>query len=296
VSENQVVITSTDVKLIADRYGDPGDTPIVFLHGGGQTRHSWGRSARELADDGWSTLTVDLRGHGDSDWSPTGDYGLNRFADDVVKIVEYLGRPPVLVGASLGGNSSLAALGRHPDLALGLVLVDVSPFLQPGGTARIRDFMSDRAAEGFADLDEAADAVARYQPHRERPNNHDGLRKNLRLRNGRWYWHWDPAFLANASDQAVQRDPLIDPASLGAAASGLRIPTMLVRGGKSDVLSIEDSARFLDVVPHAEFASVAGAHHMVAGDDNAVFEVVLGDFLRRRIRSRLDLFRAAQGR
>jgi len=296
VSENQVVITSTDVKLIADQYGDPADTPIVFLHGGGQTRHSWGRSARELAGDGWSTITVDLRGHGDSDWSPTGDYGLNRFADDVVKIVEYLGRPPVLVGASLGGNSSLAALGRHPDLALGLVLVDVSPFLQPGGTARIRDFMSDRAAEGFADLDEAADAVARYQPHRDRPKNHDGLRKNLRLRNGRWYWHWDPAFLANASDQAVQRDPLIDPASLGAAASGLRLPTLLVRGGESDVLSIDDSARFLEVVPHAEFASVAGAHHMVAGDDNAVFEVVLGDFLRRRIRSRLDLFRAAQTR
>ncbi|HNP56717.1 MAG TPA: alpha/beta hydrolase [Gordonia sp. (in: high G+C Gram-positive bacteria)] len=296
MSENQVVITSTDVKLIADQYGDPADTPIVFLHGGGQTRHSWGRSARELAGDGWSTITVDLRGHGDSDWSPTGDYGLNRFADDVVKIVEYLGRPPVLVGASLGGNSSLAALGRHPDLALGLVLVDVSPFLQPGGTARIRDFMSDRAAEGFADLDEAADAVARYQPHRDRPKNHDGLRKNLRLRNGRWYWHWDPAFLANASDQAVQRDPLIDPASLGAAASGLRLPTLLVRGGESDVLSIDDSARFLEVVPHAEFASVAGAHHMVAGDDNAVFEVVLGDFLRRRIRSRLDLFRAAQTR
>ncbi len=296
MSENQVVITSTDVKLIADQYGDPADTPIVFLHGGGQTRHSWGRSARELAGDGWSTITVDLRGHGDSDWSPTGDYGLNRFADDVVKIVEYLGRPPVLVGASLGGNSSLAALGRHPDLALGLVLVDVSPFLQPGGTARIRDFMSDRAAEGFADLDEAADAVARYQPHRDRPKNHDGLRKNLRLRNGRWYWHWDPAFLANASDQAVQRDPLIDPASLGAAASGLRLPTLLVRGGESVVLSIDDSARFLEVVPHAEFASVAGAHHMVAGDDNAVFEVVLGDFLRRRIRSRLDLFRAAQTR
>ena len=76
----------------------------------------------------------------------------------------------------------------------------------------------------------------------------------------------------------------------------MRLPTLLVRGGESDVLSIDDSARFLEVVPHAEFASVAGAHHMVAGDDNAVFEVVLGDFLRRRIRSRLDLFRAAQTR
>ena len=100
-----------------------------------------------------------------------------------------------------------------------------------------------------------------------------------RHRDGRWYWHWDPAFLANASDQAVQRDPLIDPASLGAAASGLRLPTLLVRGGESDVLSIEDSARFLEVVPHAEFASVAGAHHMVAGDDNDAFTATVLDYL-----------------
>jgi pimeloyl-ACP methyl ester carboxylesterase len=87
----------------------------------------------------------------------------------------------------------------------------------------------------------------------------------------------------------VQRDQLVDPARLGAAASSLRLPTLLVRGGESDVLSVDDAVRFLELVPHAEFASVAGAHHMVAGDDNAVFEDVLGDFLARRVRSRLNL-------
>jgi pimeloyl-ACP methyl ester carboxylesterase len=95
--------------------------------------------------------------------------------------------------------------------------------------------------------------------------------------------------MASPTDQAVQRNQLIDPARLGAAASSLRLPTLLVRGGESDVLSVDDSIRFLDLVPHAEFASVAGAHHMVAGDDNAVFENVLGDFLERRVRSRLRL-------
>jgi pimeloyl-ACP methyl ester carboxylesterase len=169
------------------------------------------------------------------------------------------------------------------------VLVDVSPFLQPAGTSRIRDFMTARAAEGFGSLEEAADAVAAYQPHRRRPRSPDGLRKNLRHVDGRWYWHWDPAFLKAPTDQPVQRDLLTDPARPGAAATSLRLPTLLVRGGESDVLSEQDAIRFLRLVPHAEFATVPGAHHMVAGDDNAVFENVPGDFLARRIRSRLSL-------
>ncbi|WP_102143211.1 alpha/beta fold hydrolase [Mycobacterium hubeiense] len=282
-------IPADDVTLAADAFGDPADSPVVLLHGGGQTRHSWKATAADLGGQGWYALTVDLRGHGDSGWSADGRYDLERFAADVVCITEFLGRPPVLVGASLGGNASLEALGGRPDLALGLVLVDVSPFLQPSGTNRIRNFMVSHAEEGFGSLEEVADAVAAYLPHRPRPRNLDGLKKNLRLRDGRWYWHWDPAFMASPTDQAVQRNQLIDPARLGAAASSLRLPTLLVRGGESDVLSVDDSIRFLDLVPHAEFATVAGAHHMVAGDDNAVFENVLGDFLERRVRSRLRL-------
>ncbi|BBY93327.1 peroxidase [Mycobacterium gallinarum] len=282
-------IPAGDITMAVDAFGDPSDPPVVFLHGGGQTRHSWKSSAADLGGQGWYGLTVDLRGHGDSDWSPDGRYGMDRFAGDVVSLVDFLGSPPVLVGASLGGNASLAAIGGRPDLALGLVLVDVSPFLQPSGTSRIREFMVSHAETGFGSLEEAADAVAAYVPHRPRPRSLDGLRKNLRLRDGRYYWHWDPAFMGSPEDQAVQRNQLIDPASLGAAASSLRLPTLLVRGGESDVLSVEDSVRFLELVPHAEFATVVGAHHMVAGDDNAVFEEVLGDFLERRVRSRLRI-------
>lgn len=285
-------IPAGDVTLVADAFGDPGRPPVVLLHGGGQTRHSWGATAAALGNSGWYALTVDLRGHGDSGWSPDHVYGLDRFSADVVRVVDHLGAAPVLVGASLGGNASLAALGRNPELALGLVLVDVSPFLQPEGTSRIRNFMTANAEQGFDSLDAVADAIAEYLPHRRRPTRLDGLRKNLRQVDGRWFWHWDPAFLSSPLDQAVQRNPLIDPARLGAAASGLRLPTLLVRGGQSDVLSVEDAVRFLELVPHAEFSTVAGAHHMVAGDDNAVFEDVLDDFLERRIRSRLRLLSA----
>jgi len=284
----RIEIPADDVVLAADAFGDPGATPVVLLHGGGQTRHSWRATGRALADAGWYAISVDLRGHGQSGWSPDGRYGLDRFANDVVAIVGYLTRPPVLVGASLGGNASLAALGHYPELALGLVLVDVSPFLQPHGAQRIRAFMTSRP-DGFASLEEVADAIAAYVPHRPRPKTLDGLRKNLREVEGRFFWHWDPAFLKAPTDQAVQRDTLIDPARLGAAAMALRIPTLLIRGGQSDVLSVDDARRFLQLVPHAEFFDVADAHHMVAGDDNKVFDSVLGDYLDRRIRSRLEL-------
>lgn len=91
------------------------------------------------------------------------------------------------------------------------------------------------------------------------------------------------------TDQAVQRDGLLDPVRLGAAAASLRVPALLIRGGKSDVLSVDDAQRFIELVPHAEYCDVAGAHHMVADDDNKVFDSVLSDFLNRRIRSRLEL-------
>lgn len=285
----QIEIPAGDVTLVADAFGDPAATPVVLLHGGGQTRHSWGTTAAGLGSSGWYAMTVDLRGHGESGWSPDGMYGLDDFVDDVMRIADHLGRPPVLIGASLGGASALGALGRIPELALGLVLVDVSPFLQPAGTDRVREFMTANATEGFGSLEEVADTIAAYLPHRPRPRNLDGLRKNLREVDGRYYWHWDPAFMAAPTDHAVQRNSLIDPVRLGAATILLRVPTLLVRGGQSDVLSVADAARFLQLLPHAEFATVTNARHMVAGDDNALFEEVLGDFLERRVRSRLNL-------
>src|SRR5260370_30464754 len=101
-----------------DAPGAPAAPPGSLLHGGGKTRHSWGATAGDLGSSGWYAVTVDLRGHGESGWSPDHVYGLDRFSGDVVRIVEHLGRPPVLLGASLGGNASPAPRGRHPELDL----------------------------------------------------------------------------------------------------------------------------------------------------------------------------------
>jgi peroxiredoxin len=265
------------VRLVGDRRGDPDARPVLFLHGGGQTRHSWGGAARKIAAEGWQAVTVDSRGHGESDWAD-GDYRLSSFAADVVAVAETLSARPVLVGASLGGLTSILLEGDlAPGTAAGVVLVDIIPDMEQAGADRIQAFMSDKVDEGFASLDEVADAVAAYNPHRPRPDDLDGLRKNLRERDGRWYWHWDPAFVGGTADFPPAE--IMDTDRLNAAVGAIGVPMLLVRGRMSDLVSAESAAAFVERFPHVGFADVSGAGHMVAGDRNDVFTTAVLDFL-----------------
>ena len=271
------------IDLAGDAYG-PADCPHVLLfHGGGQTRHSWDGTARLLGDKGWRATTVDLRGHGDSDWADDGDYSLDAFAADVraVAAAATTAQAPVLVGASLGGISALVAIAEAPAgqrVASGLVLVDVAPRLEPAGVARIGEFMLGHL-DGFADLDEVADAVAAYNPHRPRPADLSGLRKNVRLRDdGRWYWHWDPRFLTGG--RIDEPRSLRNESRLEAAARALTLPVLLIRGRQSDVLSEAGARNLQQLVPHAGYIDVAGAGHMVAGDRNDAFNDAVVAFLQ----------------
>jgi non-heme chloroperoxidase len=270
-------------RLAADVVGDLSGPPVVLFHGGGQTRHSWGTTLAALGGRGWRAYSVDLRGHGDSEWAADGDYTLDAFTDDVLAIVASLDRPAALVGASLGGVAALAAIGEHGDqpVASALVLVDVAPRIEEQGRDRIGAFMAEHMDDGFASLDEVADAVHRYNPHRPRPADLSGLRKNLRQHtDGRWYWHWDPKFLiGRLGGQDETRASLVDPERLRQAASNLAIPTLLVRGRVSDLLSEEGARELLQLVPHAQMVDVAGAGHMVAGDRNDLFNDAVVGFL-----------------
>lgn len=264
------------LELAADAWGDPSQPPVLLLHGGGQTRFAWGGTARDLAAAGWYAVSMDLRGHGESAWDPHKDYSVDAFVEDLRCVVEQLGRSPVLVGASLGGIAALLAEGEsHPALAAALVLVDIAPRIEADGALRIVQFMKGRP-EGFASLEEAADAVAAYLPHRRRPDDLSGLERNLRrMANGRWRWHWDPAFLEPGHAPGVSRES----GRLHAAARSLSVPTLLVRGRLSDLLSEEGAREFLALVPHARYADVSDAGHMVAGDRNDRFSAAVLAFL-----------------
>ncbi|OBG43098.1 peroxidase [Mycobacterium alsense] len=256
---------------------------MVFLHGGGQTRRSWAKAARAVARRGWQAVTVDLRGHGESDWSDEGDYRVVSFAADVQEVLRTLPPRPVLVGASLGGFTSMLLEGElSPGTASAVVLVDIVPNMEQSGASRIHAFMADRVESGFGSLEEVADAIAEYNPHRPRPTDLEGLTTNLRRRGDRWYWHWDPQFISGTA--ANPPFEVTDPDRMHAAVEAILrngVPMLLIRGQVSDLVSQERADEFLARFPQVEFVDVHGAGHMVAGDRNDVFADAVLKFLAR---------------
>lgn len=264
------------LSVSAETGGDGTRGAVVLLHGGGQTRHSWKKGFDALVAAGHYVISLDARGHGDSDWDPAGDYSLDALISDLRSVLLQVPDNPILVGASLGGMTALAAIGEADlPLARALVLVDVTPTIDPKGSEHISTFMSANLG-GFADIEEAADAVARYNPNRPRPKSAAGLRRNLRERDGRLYWHWDPRFVNHGR---LRKD--VGAGRLEAAAQRITIPTLLIRGAQSDVVGDAEVARFRQLLPSAECITVAGAGHMVAGDRNDAFNSGILDFIAR---------------
>lgn len=268
------------VTLAADVAGDPEAPTVIFLHGGGQTRGSWGKALTEISQAGFYAISLDLRGHGDSGWPVEVDYALDYMVADLRAVLKELDRPAYLVGASLGGLISLIYAGEEGTYVRGVILVDVAPRIEFKGASKIGEFMRS-GIEGFASLDEAADAVAAYLPHRPRPKDTSGLMKNLRLRDdGRLHWHWDPRYV---NRKMTEEDFAAGSERLCAAARKLSVPALLIRGGLSEVVSRESVDEFRALVPHAEFVNVEGADHMVAGDENDRFnDAVIGFLTRHR--------------
>lgn len=269
---------SGGISIAGDAWG-PLDGPLVLLlHGGGQTRHAWRGTGAALGAAGYYAVAFDARGHGDSDWAPDGLYGQDVMVQDLKCVIAALGQHnPALVGASMGGGTSLVAVGERQVDASALILVDVAPRVETEGIDHIQAFMS-QAPEGFNSLEEVAQAIASYQPQRARPKSLDGLTKNVRLgSDGKFYWHWDPRYRAGPRNLQLREE------RLGACARRLSVPTLLVRGGLSDVLSEAGAQQFLALCPHSEYVNVPSAGHMVAGDRNDVFGRTLIGFLRHAI-------------
>ena len=270
------------LKIAGDSWGDSNGPLVLLLHGGGQTRHAWKGTGEALGAAGYFVVAFDARGHGDSDWAADRNYGQDAMVQDLKCVVAALGnRRPVLVGASLGGGTSLVAIGEDQVDATALVLVDVAPFIEQEGARNIGVFMGQKP-EGFTSLEEVAEAIAKYQPHRKRPKNLDGLAKIIRLsKDGKYRWHWDPSIFRSEKIQLEKFDLVERQQRLEACSVKLTLPTLLVRGKLSDLLSEEGAQAFLKLCPYSEYVSVAGAAHMVAGDRNDVFGNSVIDFLAR---------------
>lgn len=271
-------------RLAGDLWDGRGH-PVIFLHGGGQTRRAWDATARRVADAGMRAVTVDLRGHGESEWAASANYTFAAYGEDAAAVVRQVAErfhaAPSVVGASLGGLSALVAETRFGPLMESLVLVDITPRMDPEGVGKIQGFMGERMEEGFATLEDAADAIARYLPHRKRPGSLDGLRKNLRLcEDGRYRWHWDPAFINSESNINLGARETMEEVIDG--LPDLHLPVLLVRGMQSELVHEDYAREFVALAPSASYVDVGGAGHMVAGDRNDIFCSAILDFLSDR--------------
>ena len=267
-----------DNKIAIDIWGKSSHPAVILMHGGGQTRHAWKGTGQKLADANFYAISMDLRGHGDSDWvgSEAGYTEAELAADLACVIKELKLNKPVLVGASLGGMAALTAIGFEKTEASALVLVDIVPGFTKSGAARVLQFMA-MGAKGFDSLDDIKAIVKTYQSHRKSSHKSDGLSKNVRLGDdGRYYWHWDPAFLKRSTDDFLQVQD-----ALKECAKNINVPTLLVRGGLSDLLTDEGAQEFLKSCPQADYTNVTDAAHMVAGDRNDIFTEAVISFLKK---------------
>ena len=267
-----------DIKIAADVWGSNNQELVILLHGGGQTRHAWGETGKKLAEAGYHSVALDLRGHGDSEWHADGDYSIRAYKDDLVSIINEIGKPARLVGASLGGMASLVLAGDeiNSDLCTALIMVDIGIYPDPVGSDRIVSFMLS-GEKGFDSLENVAKSISNYLPHRKKPKDLEGLKKNLRLKSdGRYYWHWDPRFIRR---RPGSRDRRYFDLQLKAAEK-VTIPTLLIRGALSDVVTMEDVDYFLSVISHAKFVEIENAAHMIAGDRNDIFAEEAIKFLK----------------
>ncbi len=279
MSAQPVRATTVEGLSIVGELRGSGTAPLVLLlHGGGQSRHAWTGTANHLLADGFDVGSYDARGHGDSDWAADKDYSLPAHGRDLVAFLRTIDRPAALVGASMGGISSLFAAAEAPDMVRALVLVDIVPRFAPEGVARVRNFMQAHP-DGFATVEEAAAAVHAYNPNRPPSKNPSGLMRSLREgEDGRLRWHWDPAVVGDAPTEALG-----DMLSARLAALPASLPLMLISGAQSDVVDPQAVEGFRQQAPHAEVFAVDRAGHMVAGDRNDAFSDAISGFLKRRL-------------
>ena len=267
--------TLEGLTLRGEAGGTLGAPTLVMMHGGGQTRHSWSRAMKHLIGKGYYVINYDARGHGDSDWDPKGDYSVVAIGGDLRCVLATVTGPVALIGASMSGLSAFYAIGvAERPIADALVLADIVISPAEEGTARTCAFMLAHQ-DGFAKLEDAADAIAAFTGHKP-SSNLEGLRRNLRLRdNGRLYWHWDGRLL----DLDLHARYLL----MHEVAPKVTLPVMLVRGGKSAVTNDANVAEMKQFVPQMEVQVIPNAGHMITGDDNETFAVGIDDFLRRHL-------------
>lgn len=254
-------------------WGKAAQPPLLCLHGITQTAHSWDEVASDLSSD-HRVLCFDQRGHGDSDWAPDGDYTRQTQAADLDAITDALGLHQfILAGMSMGGINSITFTARHPQKARALIIVDVSPEIQVKGVENIRSFI--QAPDELDSFEAFVERAHQFNPRRSLDNIRSRLTHNLKqLPNGKWTWKYDKAL--RSGERSFQASAL---QNLWDDVRTIRCPTLIIKGGESDILSAESAAKLQEAIPSSRLAVVPGAGHSVMGDNPAAFVGAVRPFL-----------------
>jgi esterase len=247
-----------DLALHYLEWGEADAPPIVCVHGYTGSADAFNALARHL-EDRCHILAPDVRGHGESAWSPAGAYRYQDQAGDLAEFAERLGLDKfVLIGTSMGGIIAMAYAAEHAQRLLGLVINDIGPDPE-AGTQRITQMVGSRPDE-FASLEEAMAYRRSASPilaARTAEDQHELALGVLRQRaDGQWGWKMDPAYIR----QRVEHGPPARP-PLWPALQALSCPTLVVWGTESDVLSEAQARHMVDVLPRGELVRVPGIGH-----------------------------------
>jgi len=255
-------------------WGNEDKPPMLLLHGGAQTAHSWDFFALAVRPD-FHVVALDQRGHGDSQWAPDGDYSLESNQRDIHSFVQEIGFDRfVLVGLSMGGRNTLVYTGTHPERVRAAVIVDVGPETRREGRRQIREFVT--TTDEMDSVEAFARRVMERNPHRKLPQLVGSLQWNLKqLPNGKWTWKYDK----------LLRTPGFRPArgtveDLWACARNIACPTLIVRGGDSLVLDREGAEHLQQAIRGSHLVEVTNAGHTVPGDNPLGFEAAVKPFLK----------------
>ena len=268
-------VTANGLRFHYLEWGDPSSPDVLLLHGFAQTCHSWDFVALSLCDR-FHVVALDQRGHGDSDWAPDGDYTPDTQQEDLHAITQAIGLSNfVLMGLSMGGRNSLTYAANHPEEIRALVIVDSAPETESPGTTRIRSFASQN--DELDSVDAFVERVMAYNHRRDPQQVRGSIMHNLKqLPNGKWTWKYDKRL--RTRDRNIGRDPE-SVRRLWGYVESLSCPTLVVRGGESDVVAEGTASTMHERMPNGSLATVPGAGHLVPGDNPAGFEQAVMAFL-----------------
>jgi pimeloyl-ACP methyl ester carboxylesterase len=268
-------VTVNGLKLAYQEWGSPSAPPVIMLHGFGVSGHMFDEFAARMRDR-YRLIALDQRGHGDSDWSENGDYSRDAFVEDLEALRKELRLERfVLVGHSMGGLNAVSYVNKYPGHATALVLIDVGPEASKDGVDNIVRFT--RGPDEL-EFEEFVEMAHRFNPRRTIENIRERMRHRLKPADGgKWTWKFDRRF--RQPDSSITVGWQLSSDQLWQLFRNVTIPTLLVRGGESDVLSAEVAQRCVQEMPSARLVTIPNAGHSVPGDNPDAFTDAVASFL-----------------